>query len=120
MSAVSLRAAPRRARAGAFHRLFRGNGTSILGQPFPQRFESRKLVRRHPQRHRHRRRWGRGWPRSCTAAFLGGASFLVIADLAARLLIAPNELPVGVVTALVGGPFFLYLLRKRGPTHGFV
>jgi len=54
------------------------------------------------------------------AAFLGGASFLVVADLAARILIAPNELPVGVVTALIGGPFFLYLLRKRGPTHGFV
>lgn len=54
------------------------------------------------------------------AAFLGGAAFLVLADLAARLLIAPNELPVGVVTALIGGPFFLYLLRRRGSSHGFV
>jgi iron complex transport system permease protein len=54
------------------------------------------------------------------AAFLGGASFLVLADTLSRLLIAPNELPVGVVTALVGGPFFLWLLRRRGKSHGFV
>jgi len=52
-------------------------------------------------------------------SFLGGAAFLVLADLVSRLLIAPNELPVGVVTALVGGPFFLYLLRKRSGSHGF-
>ena len=53
------------------------------------------------------------------AAFLGGASFLVLSDLVARLLIPPNELPVGVVTALVGGPFFLVLLRRRGRHHAF-
>jgi iron complex transport system permease protein len=53
------------------------------------------------------------------AAFLGGASFLVLADLVARCAVAPNELPVGVVTALIGGPFFLYLLRKSGGRHGF-
>lgn len=50
-------------------------------------------------------------------AFLGGAAFLVLADLAARVLVAPNELPVGVVTALVGGPFFLYLLRGTTREH---
>ncbi len=44
-------------------------------------------------------------------AFLAGAGFLVLADVVARVLVAPNELPVGVVTALIGGPFFLYLLR---------
>lgn len=43
-----------------------------------------------------------------------GATFLMAADLLARTVIAPAELPVGVVTALAGGPFFLYLLR-RGP-----
>jgi iron complex transport system permease protein len=53
------------------------------------------------------------------AAFLGGASFLVLADALSRILIAPNELPVGVVTALIGGPFFLYLLRRRSGSHGF-
>lgn len=53
------------------------------------------------------------------AGFLGGAAFLVIADLIARSLVAPNEIPVGVVTALVGGPFFLYLLRRKGSDYGF-
>ncbi len=43
---------------------------------------------------------------------LGGAIFLVLADLLARTLIPPTVLPVGVFTALVGAPFFLFLLRK--------
>jgi iron complex transport system permease protein len=51
------------------------------------------------------------------AGVLGGAAFLVLADLLARLLVAPNEVPVGVVTALVGGPFFLWLLRARRGVH---
>jgi cobalamin transport system permease protein len=46
------------------------------------------------------------------ASFLGGAIFLVWADTAARTALGPSELPVGVVTAFVGGPFFLYLLRR--------
>ena len=50
------------------------------------------------------------------AALLGGA-LLVLADLAARSLAAPAELPVGVVTALLGAPFFLWLLRRRGGTR---
>jgi iron complex transport system permease protein len=50
-------------------------------------------------------------------AFVLGAAFLVLADLVARVLVAPNELPVGVVTALVGGPFFLYLLRRTTRAH---
>lgn len=53
------------------------------------------------------------------AAFFGGAAFLVLADLVARVAIAPRELPVGVVTALIGGPFFLYLLRTSRGRHGF-
>ncbi len=51
-------------------------------------------------------------------AFLGGGSFLILADLFARIVVTPGELPVGVVTALVGGPFFLYLLRKRSRIYG--
>ena len=43
-----------------------------------------------------------------------GAALLVLADLAARSIAAPAELPVGVVTALLGAPFFLWLLRRRG------
>ncbi len=44
---------------------------------------------------------------------LWGALFMVLADLLARTIIAPAEIPVGVITALVGGPFFLYLLRRE-------
>ena len=47
------------------------------------------------------------------ASALGGAATLMLADAAARTLMAPTELPVGVVTALVGGPFFLTLLMRR-------
>jgi iron complex transport system permease protein len=47
------------------------------------------------------------------ASALFGASFLVLCDLAARMMMSPLEIPVGVVTALIGGPFFLWLLVKR-------
>ncbi len=46
------------------------------------------------------------------ASALGGAVFLTLADLLARVVIAPAVLPVGVFTALVGAPFFLFLLRS--------
>jgi iron complex transport system permease protein len=44
---------------------------------------------------------------------LVGASFLIASDTLARTLLAPIELPVGVITAAFGGPFFIYLLRTR-------
>lgn len=44
---------------------------------------------------------------------VGGGAFLVLADLAARMALAPAELPIGVITALVGAPFFLVLLGRR-------
>ena len=44
---------------------------------------------------------------------LTGAIFLVIADLVARTALAPTEIPIGVITAVCGAPFFLYLLRRR-------
>ncbi|NLX10714.1 MAG: iron chelate uptake ABC transporter family permease subunit [Chloroflexi bacterium] len=47
------------------------------------------------------------------ASLLGGAAFLVLADAVARTVIAPELLPVGTVTALVGGPFFLLLLWRN-------
>ncbi len=47
------------------------------------------------------------------AAALAGGVFLAICDAAARIVLRPVELPVGVITALVGGPFFLIILRKR-------
>jgi iron complex transport system permease protein len=46
------------------------------------------------------------------ATALAGAVFLLLADTVARTIIAPAELSVGVLTAFIGGPFFLYLLRK--------
>lgn len=47
------------------------------------------------------------------AAALAGASFVVIADTLARTVIAPRELPVGAITALIGAPLFIYLLKRR-------
>ena len=47
------------------------------------------------------------------AAALFGAAFTVLCDLAARTIMSPLELPVGIITALIGGPFFLWLLVKR-------
>lgn len=53
------------------------------------------------------------------AVLLGGPLFVVLADLAARTVLAPEELPLGAVTALVGAPFFLWLLRReRGRAAG--
>ena len=43
---------------------------------------------------------------------LAGAMFLVVADTVARMVVAPAQLPVGVITAMIGGPFFLFLLIR--------
>jgi iron complex transport system permease protein len=51
-------------------------------------------------------------------SFVAGALFMVWADLAARTLLPAQELPVGILTALCGVPFFLWLLRRRGTTGG--
>ena len=48
------------------------------------------------------------------ASFLAGGIFLCWADTLARILLAPAELPVGIITALFGGPFFLFLLYREG------
>jgi iron complex transport system permease protein len=47
------------------------------------------------------------------AAALAGALTLLVADTLARSVAAPTEVPVGIVTAALGAPFFLYLLRKH-------
>jgi iron complex transport system permease protein len=47
-------------------------------------------------------------------AFMLGGAFLVVCDLGARTLLAPAELPIGIITALLGGPFFLWRLFKGG------
>ncbi len=52
------------------------------------------------------------------ASALGGATLLLLADLAARTVVSPAELPLGTVTALAGGPFFLWLLHRTRRQHG--
>jgi len=46
-------------------------------------------------------------------AMLFGALLTLLADLAARTMVAPAELPLGILTALLGGPFFIVLLWRR-------
>ena len=58
--------------------------------------------------------WGPGHRLLLPFSALLGSSFLIIADAIARSLYAPAEIPVGVVTAILGAPFFLYLLRRKG------
>ena len=53
------------------------------------------------------------------AAALAGATFLVVADTLARTVLAPTELPVGILTALIGAPFFIYLLRRTRREYAF-
>jgi len=56
--------------------------------------------------------------RALPAVALVGASFTIGADLVARTVISPLELPVGIITALVGGPFFIWLLRRDARNGG--
>ena len=53
------------------------------------------------------------------ASALAGAAFLVVADLLARTLTSSGEIPVGIITALVGAPFFIYLLRRTRKEYAF-
>ncbi|HBN97341.1 MAG TPA: iron ABC transporter [Firmicutes bacterium] len=51
-------------------------------------------------------------------SFWVGAIFLLVADTIARTVLSPTELPVGIITALVGGPFFIYLMKRGSGYHG--
>lgn len=53
------------------------------------------------------------------ASVLGGALLLVLADVIARTVVSPSELPIGVVTALIGAPFFMGLLLRAKKKHEF-
>ena len=57
--------------------------------------------------------WGADYRFLLPLSVLTGAIFLIIADIIARTALAPTEIPVGVITAICGAPFFLYLLRRR-------
>jgi iron complex transport system permease protein len=56
--------------------------------------------------------WGPDYRKLVPLSILGGATVLLIADLLARIVMAPEVLPVGVITALAGAPFFLWVLRR--------
>ena len=47
------------------------------------------------------------------ACALAGAALMTVADMACRIVVAPAELPIGILTALFGAPFFLWLLLRR-------
>jgi iron complex transport system permease protein len=56
--------------------------------------------------------WGSDYRRIVPVSILGGGALLLLADVLARVLMAPRELPVGVVMSLGGAPFFLWVLRR--------
>jgi iron complex transport system permease protein len=56
--------------------------------------------------------WGPDYRNLVPLSILGGATALLIADLLARTLLAPQEIPIGIITALAGAPFFLWILRR--------
>ncbi|MCL4530266.1 MAG: iron ABC transporter permease [Chloroflexi bacterium] len=56
--------------------------------------------------------FGPDYRRLIPLSIIGGASALIFSDVIARVVIAPQEIPVGIVTALVGAPFFLWVLRR--------
>jgi len=57
--------------------------------------------------------WGPDYRFLLPLSVLSGAIFLILADLVARTALAPAEVPIGVITAVCGAPFFLYLLRRK-------
>jgi iron complex transport system permease protein len=57
--------------------------------------------------------WGADHRFLLPLSVLTGAIFMILADLVARTVMAPTEIPTGVITAICGAPFFLYLLRRR-------
>ncbi len=56
--------------------------------------------------------WGGDYRRLIPVSMLGGAGLLLLMDVIARSVIAPQEIPVGIITALLGGPFFLWILKR--------
>jgi iron complex transport system permease protein len=62
--------------------------------------------------------FGADYRRLVSLSIIGGAGALLVADVIARSVMSPQEIPVGIVTALVGAPFFLWVLR-RAKNQGF-
>ena len=63
--------------------------------------------------HAVRLTWGADYRFLLPLSVLVGAIFMILADIVSRTVMAPSEIPIGVITALCGAPFFLYLLRQR-------
>ncbi len=68
--------------------------------------------------HAVRRLAGNQCARLLPLCALWGAAFVTVCDLISRLAFRPQELPVGILLSALGGPFFLYILSKRGKHHG--
>ena len=60
--------------------------------------------------------WGPDYQKLVPLSIFGGAIVLLLADMLARVVIAPEVLPIGVITALAGAPFFLWVLRRSRKT----
>jgi iron complex transport system permease protein len=56
---------------------------------------------------------GSDYKRLTVGCLFVGPALIVVADTGARLLVSPNQIPVGIITGLIGGPYFLYLMRKK-------
>jgi iron complex transport system permease protein len=56
--------------------------------------------------------WGHDYKQLILLSIIGGSTFLLLADLVSRVILIPQVLPVGIITALIGAPFFLWVLRR--------
>jgi len=68
--------------------------------------------------HMTRMLWGADHRHLLTLSFINGASLLIICDLVSRTIIAPAELPIGVITAFIGAPVFSYIFFKQRRRRG--
>jgi iron complex transport system permease protein len=57
--------------------------------------------------------WGQDYRLLLPLSVIWGAIFMVLTDSVARTVIAPVEMPVSIITAFIGGPFFIYILRRK-------
>ena len=63
--------------------------------------------------------WGGDYRRLLPLSMILGAGLLLLADVLARVVMAPAEVPVGIITALAGAPFFLWVLRRTKGQHAW-
>ena len=62
--------------------------------------------------------WGSDYRHLVPMSAVLGAGFLILADLGARVIAIPTELPVGIITAFFGAPFFIYILKTNKKSQG--